>query len=163
MTASSILAGLLLFGCSEQAERNEDEIDENDIVWIDKDDPDMSKAIRTARDSLDEFLELHAAPEPGMSDFKIKVRIEDDYGSEHFWITPFEADQRGFIGTLANEPRAIRSVAHGQRIEFDRDMISDWGYIQNGKQIGSFTICVLFDSMPASEVDYYRKEHGFDC
>lgn len=140
-----------------------DQRDENEIVWIDDDGPIMSKAISAARDSLDRFLEIYRSPEVGMSDFKLKVRIEDNAGVEHFWVMPFSETSKGFQGRVANEPRVVHSVTFNQLIEFDRTMVSDWGYLEEGKQIGSYTICALFKSMPQDQVEYYRENHGFVC
>ena len=51
----------------------------------------------------------------------------------------------------------------GQELEFTRDEISDWGYTKNGRQVGSFTVCVLFKTISKEEADYYRENYGFDC
>jgi len=44
-----------------------------------------------------------------------------------------------------------------------REQISDWGYVLNGKQIGSYTVCVLFKTMPEKDVARYKRDHGFSC
>ncbi len=67
------------------------------------------------------------------------------------------------MGTLADEPYYVRNVTNGQRLEFERKDISDWGYIQDGKQIGSFTVCVVFKHMPAAEVQKFKDDYGFEC
>ncbi|WP_457155848.1 DUF2314 domain-containing protein, partial [Mesorhizobium sp. P5_C1] len=69
----------------------------------------------------------------------------------------------GFAGTLANEPQSVHNVVAGQELEFTRGDISDWGYTRNGRQVGSFTVCVLFKTMSKEDVDYYRQNYGFDC
>jgi len=137
--------------------------DENEIVLVGERDPDMTAAIRQARASLDQFLELAERPPADVSGLKLKVMIRDGNGTEHFWVTPFQPDGRGFEGTLANEPRIVKSVRGGQRIAFARDQISDWGYVRNGRQVGSFTVCVMMKKVPKDQADYYRKNHGFDC
>lgn len=137
--------------------------DENETVTVHEIDPAMVEAIREARSTLNHFLELAAAPPAGTSGYKLKVLIEDLYGAEHFWVDPFRQVEDGFIGQIANEPRIVKSVKWGQQIKFSRQQITDWGYIKNGRQVGSYTVCVLFKKVPKDQADYYRKNHGFDC
>jgi len=35
--------------------------------------------------------------------------------------------------------------------------------VKDGKQVGSFTVCVLYSRMPQALADQYRREHGFTC
>ena len=140
------------------------ERDENEIVWAHEEDPVMVEAIKQARVTLDSFLKKYQENIPNVESYKLKVMLTDDNGTEHFWVTPFRPAQNGgFEGILANEPRVVRTVTHGELIQFSKSMVSDWGYVENGKQIGSFTICALFQSMPAEQVEYYKKNHGFQC
>lgn len=133
------------------------------VVNVARDDPDMAAAIAQARASLDQFLALSDAPPAGTADYKLKVAVKDGDTSEHFWIIPFHKTATGFAGTLANEPQAVHNVTAGQELEFTRDDISDWGYTRNGRQVGSFTVCVLFKTISKEEADYYRENYGFDC
>jgi uncharacterized protein YegJ (DUF2314 family) len=137
--------------------------DESEVVVVAAADPQMADAIRAARGGLDAFLKLAAAPPPGTSGYKLKVMVRDGENTEHFWVIPFQQTATGFAGTLANDPKLVRNVASGQTIQFTRDYISDWGYVRNGRQVGSYTVCALFKKMPAEQADYYRKNHGFDC
>lgn len=137
--------------------------DENEVVYVGTKDPDMVDAIRRARASLDDFLRIASNPPPNTTGYKLKVVVRDGSDVEHFWVVPFNQTQEGFTGVLANEPRSVRNVRGGQTISFSRAEISDWGYIKDGRQVGSFTVCVLFKKMPREQADYYRKNHGFDC
>jgi uncharacterized protein YegJ (DUF2314 family) len=137
--------------------------DENEVLMISRQDRDMAAAIRNSRASLDTFLQLAQNPPPEVSGLKLKVMVTDPNGTEHFWVTPFKPTATGFEGTLANEPRIVKSVKHGQLLTFSRADISDWGYVKDGRQIGSFTICVMLKQAPKEQADYYRKNYGFDC
>jgi uncharacterized protein YegJ (DUF2314 family) len=137
--------------------------DHNEVVMVETKDLEMNQAIRTARSQLDDFLKLAAKPEKGTSGYKLKVMVRDGEATEHFWVDPFRVVGEAFEGTLANAPRTVRNVKQGQLLSFTRDDISDWGYVRNGRQVGSFTVCVLFQRMPAEQAAYYRKNHGFDC
>jgi uncharacterized protein YegJ (DUF2314 family) len=35
--------------------------------------------------------------------------------------------------------------------------------VQDGKQKGSYTVCVMFKHMPAADVQRYRRDYGFEC
>jgi hypothetical protein len=65
--------------------------------------------------------------------------------------------QGGFAGVLANDPSVIKSVSAGKVYAFKREQISDWGYQQDGKQFGSFTVCAMFKTMPADDVARYKR------
>ncbi|AYN27014.1 DUF2314 domain-containing protein [Buttiauxella sp. 3AFRM03] len=136
--------------------------DDNEIVLVESDDPEMVAAIRTAREGLDTFLKLASAPAANTSEYRLKVMVRDGEDTEHFWVMPFQQTATGFSGTLANDPEVITNVEGGQEIQFSRDDISDWGYERGGRQVGSYTVCALFKNMSAEQVDYYRK-YGFDC
>ena len=133
------------------------------VVTANDEGPVMSAAIAKAQSSLDGFLATYAKPPAGADNFRLKVRITDKNGTEHFWVMPFKQTKTGFTGTIANEPEVVESVENGQAITFKRADVSDWGYALNGKQKGSFTVCALFKSMPAHVVKQYRDDHGFEC
>ena len=137
--------------------------DENEVIVVPGEDREMNQAIETARKTLDDFLVLADKPAPDITGLKLKVMVKDRNGTEHFWVTPFRRSGEEFEGILANEPRLVKSVRHGQQINFRRSDITDWGYVQGGKQFGSYTICVLLKRAPKDQAEYYRREHGFQC
>ncbi|WP_431274674.1 YegJ family protein [Variovorax ureilyticus] len=137
--------------------------DESEVVFVGTTDPDMVVAIKQARATLPDFLKLAANPPSGTEGYKLKVMVIDGDKTEHFWVTPFKALAEGFAGAIANDPKFVRNVKSGQIVQFDESLISDWGYTRDGRQVGSFTVCVLFKKMPADQAEYYRKNYGFDC
>ena len=136
---------------------------EDRTIMVSSEDRDMAAAIRHAQETLDGFLAILTKPPKGASGFKIMVKVEDAGEVEHFWVTPFMQTSGGFAGTIANAPELVHSIKLGQTYRFSRSAISDWGYVLNGKQKGSFTVCVLFKQMPKKEADVYRKDYGFEC
>lgn len=132
-------------------------------VMVSEQDRNMNLAIAEARKSLDYFLALSKNPPEGASNFKLKVMLSDDSGVEHFWFIPFKEVKDGFAGVLANDPQVIKSVVAGKVYAFKREQITDWGYEIHGKQMGSFTVCALFKTMPTEVVARYKKDHGFVC
>ena len=144
--------------CAFAAEKVADQ-----TVMIETEDQEMNDAIHKAQASLDDFLKIYAHPPKGASEFRLKVRFKDEGGAEHMWVTPFKQVGAGFSGILADDPEYITSVKPGQEVKFRREDISDWGYVLNGKQKGSFTVCVMFKHIPADEAKKYRKDYGFEC
>jgi uncharacterized protein YegJ (DUF2314 family) len=163
----TIILLLMLSSCNANKDADKasaaEGVDENGVVLIAADDPEMNAAIAKAQATLDEFLATNAAPPAGTDGYKLKVKLTDKNGSEHFWVEPFKQTKDGFEGTLANEPEMVTGYKLGQKITFPRKDISDWGYVKDGHQIGSFTVCAAFKEMSADEVKYYRTEYGFDC
>jgi uncharacterized protein YegJ (DUF2314 family) len=133
------------------------------VVSVAGDDPDMVAAIKQAREGLDAFLALSKAPPKGTEGYKLKVMVRDGSKVEHFWVTPFHTTKNGFEGILANNPETVTNVTAGQNLKFTRKDISDWGYTRNDRQVGSYTVCVLFKKMTKEEADFYRNNYGFDC
>ncbi len=126
-------------------------------------DREMLEAIKHARSTLGGFLEIEKNPSKGSENFRLKVMLSDENGVEHLWFTPFKKIKGGFAGVLANNPETVKSVEFGKVYAFKQEQITDWGYELNGKQVGSFTICVLFKSMDPEAVKRYKKDHGFEC
>ena len=155
-----LIAPLLVFGLTAF---HVSARDSNELVSAERQDPAISAAVRQAQAGLSEFLALAAKPPADTSGFRVQVMAEDSNGIETFWITPFRPLEQDFIGEVANQPRIVKSVTWGQQLRFTREQITDWGYLKNGRQVGSFTICALFKEMPAEQAEYYRSQHGFDC
>jgi uncharacterized protein YegJ (DUF2314 family) len=139
-----------------------DKIDDKPVD-ISTEDAEMKAAIDHARATLDEFFQIYANPPKGASDFKLKVKFTDSNGAEHMWVTPFRQSNSVFVGILADDPERVTNVKGGQEVTFGRERISDWGYVLNGKQKGSFTVCVVFKHLPPAEVQRYRSDYGFEC
>lgn len=139
-----------------------DKIDDR-TVKVREQDKNMNLAIAEARRTLDGFLALSKKPPEGASNFKVKVKLSDEGGVEHFWFIPFKETKDGFAGVLANDPQVVKSVIAGEVYAFKREQITDWGYELNGKQIGSFTVCAMFKTMPKADATLYKKDHGFVC
>lgn len=136
---------------------------EDQIIMVKSDDAEMNAAIEKAQKTLDTFLETYKKPQQNETDFVLKVKISDDNGSEHFWVTPFRETDTGFVGTISNTPEIVESVEYGQEYTFKRSDISDWGYLKDGKRIGSFTVCVTFKHMDKAEVEMYKRDYGYVC
>lgn len=157
------MIGLMLAFAPGLAGAQATDPDDDKTVIFTPGDPEMAAATAKALASLDEFLALSEAPPSGTDRFKLKVKVREGSVTEHFWVIPFRRTDAGFAGLLANQPEKVHNVVLGQNIEFTRGDISDWGYTRDGRQVGSFTVCVMFKKMSKEEADYMRDKYGFDC
>ncbi|WP_421916701.1 YegJ family protein [Mesorhizobium sp.] len=158
----AVLSVILVFAPGLAGAQATDPGDDKTMVFT-PGDPEMAAATARALASLDEFLALSEAPPAGAERFKLKVKVRDGNITEHFWVVPFRRTETGFVGILSNQPAEVRNVVLGQNIEFTREDISDWGYKRNGRQVGSFTVCVMLKRMPKEEADSMLENYGFDC
>lgn len=164
LLAVGAVSVLMTFSLSTQAQSQGQEGKIKDKVYnISSQDAEMEEAIGKARATLDDFLKIHAKPPAGADGFKIKVKFSGGGNDEHIWVTPFQVTSKGFTGTLAGQPRYVTHLENGQSVQFTRADVSDWGYVQGGKQKGSYTVCVMFKHMPAADAQRYRRDYGFEC
>ena len=131
------------------------------VVQISGEDREMNAAIAHAQATLDEFLAIARKPPKGAKEFRLKVMFTDEYGVEHMWVNAFNQHGDDFNGTLVNEPETVRSVKLWETVSFKRAQITDWGYEKDGKEFGSFTVCVMLKHMSAEEAAQYRDR--FPC
>ena len=152
-TAISVLClgvlAIAMIACSER--------EQNKMVNVEADDPEMLGAIAQARSTLPAFWQVFEKPQPGDSNFALKVMVTDQRGTEYFWATGIARRDGKILGTIDNEPNIVGSVRFGDRIEIAEGDISDWTYMRNGKMVGNYTVRPLFKRMPASEVERIRK------
>lgn len=124
---------------------------EDRVSQVDAADARMNDAIADARKSLPHFWARLEKPEPGDSDFNLKVRIEDKNGVEHFWCADIHREGGRLSGVINNDPAKVESVSVGQRVVFKEDQISDWLYMRDGKMIGNYTLRPLMRDMSKQE------------
>lgn len=151
----------LLSFCAVAEETHTNERDENEIIDIHETDVEMNNAMKKAKDTLSVFLDRFRNPHEGDSEFSLKVRVEDDSGVEHFWVSDIEIKGDVFSGYIANEPRRVKIVNFGQKVNFGKELISDWSYNHNGVRQGSYTLRVLLNRMPKAQAEYYRRQVGW--
>jgi uncharacterized protein YegJ (DUF2314 family) len=54
-------------------------------------------------------------------------------------------------------------VKLGDTITFDEEQIVDWGYIENGRLKGNYTLCVLLKREPRKEAQALIARYSMDC
>jgi uncharacterized protein YegJ (DUF2314 family) len=137
----------------------------DDVTIVSDDDPIMQAAFKKARDTLDEFLALSAAPKPNTESYSVKVAISHMGRTEYFWIAPFAQIGDEFSGRISNTPRYVTTVSEGQEIQFERADIVDWTYENTVEQrtYGNFTACALLAHESEEEAAAVTKEYGLNC
>lgn len=152
----------VLVGCSLWVLAGCDVGDRDSTMGVKESDPAMNAAIVEARGTLDEFVARMENPEPGDSDFAIKVAITDPNGTEHFWANNVEVAGPGFAATINNDPDIVRSVRLGQRVRARRGEVSDWMYLSNGRMVGNRTLRVLLTKMSPEEAAAVKRQVGWE-
>ena len=125
----------------------------------------MRDAFRKAGATLDEFLSVAASPRAGTSGYALKVAISDGKNTEYFWVNGFSRARDRFTGILNNEPRLVKKHKLGERIEFSRDQIADWTYVDGSskRMIGNFTACALLTQEPPAQAEEFKLRYGLKC
>jgi len=159
-----LIGFLLMFYAPAYATSLLEKIEKDEISRIPNDDPAMAKAMIHAKSTLDEFLTLKSNPTDTQSNFAIKIGISDAGGTEFFWVGDFKATTRDtYIGILDNEPRLVKNVKMGQEINFKKEDIVDWVYVEDDKMKGNFTACALLEREPVAEQENFKRVYGLDC
>ncbi len=101
----------------------------------------LQRAAEQARATLDDFLVKAKQRPAGTKAYALKVGIQEDRGTEYFWIDEFSWSDGVFTGRINDEPRLVKSVVAGQTHRFKRSDIVDWMYIDeaSGRTVGNFT------------------------
>lgn len=116
----------------------------------------MNAAVTKARRTLPEFWTAMEKPAPGVTDFALKVAIEDKGQVEHFWLTGIVRQGDKLTGTISNDPEIVKNVKAGQRYDFAADRVSDWLFKRKGKMVGNETMRPMLTHMPKKEAETYR-------
>ena len=126
------------------------------VIEIDENDAQMNTAIAAARASLPEFWKHLDNPQPGENDFALKTKITDPNGTEHFWVISITKSDGKVFGEIPDEPKVVKSVKNGQRVEVPEASISDWMFMRNKKIVGNYTLRPLLKNMPQDQADELR-------
>lgn len=140
----------------EKAQRDE-------LFWSKRGDPEMVRAIKKARETLDEFLAVAAAPPENTRAHSVKIALTQGDRREFVWIAPFQRKGERFTGTLNNTPRQVLTHKKGDELPFTRDEIVDWTYFEGNRMRGNFTACPLLAKSPPAEQEAFKKSYGLSC
>lgn len=138
---------------------------QEDVLEINERDPAMRAAFQQAQATLDDFLKVAASGDPKFTTLSMRVAIREGKRKEFVWITPFEADGKGFKGRVDNAPTQLKRVQEGQEWRFQRKDVVDWMYVDASKRKmhGNRTTCVQLSKAPPAEVEQIKRAYGLDC
>lgn len=137
----------------------------DELAFMQDEDPAMQKALQAARATLDEFLEKAKAPPSGTSSYAVKIGIKEGNNTEYFWVNELATAGDELTGKINNEPRMVKLVKFGETYKFSKSQIVDWTYLDrtNRKMAGNFTACALLSKEPPAEAEAMKKHYGLNC
>jgi uncharacterized protein YegJ (DUF2314 family) len=139
--------------------------EQDQVVAVEAEDPDMLAAFDKARATFDSFLALLRRPPAGAMGFAVKVKIVDGSKVEYFWVNDLAQEGDVFTGAVNNEPNWVTTVRLGQRIRFSRAEIFDWMYVERTRRRmkGNFTGCALLKKDTPQEQAAFKRQYGLEC
>ena len=134
---------------------------EPDVFNVKDDSEGMNWAIEKANLTLHYFEDCLKNPMTNQVYFSIKVKIVDGEMVEHIWLSnPTFDEENNLFGTIGNKPIDVTNVQENQKIGIDRDLISDWMIIDNGRLIGGYTIRALRDKLEGEALKSFDRQLG---
>lgn len=152
------LISFVTLGQSNKTERT----GEPDIYSIEDNDKEMNEAIKKSRQTFDNFLIAFKNQKRNQTNFSVKMPFPTKDGAEHIWLVNVESNGEKLFGQVDNLPENVKSIKLGDKIEINRNKISDWFYIENNKLVGGLTIRVLRDRMSPNEKKQFDQEFGVE-
>lgn len=128
------------------------------LYYLALNDPIMSAAMQSARESLPGFLALARHPGPTMERFAVKIALLGEGGPEFFWIYPFAHVGDRFIGQIGNTPLTLAGPKKGDTITFGKRDIVDWTYMDAGVMRGNYSArTILKAALPRDRAAFKRR------
>jgi len=128
------------------------------LYYLALNDPIMSAAMQSARESLPGFLALARHPGPAMERFAVKIALLGDGGPEYFWIYPFAHVGERFIGQVNNTTFTLAGLKKGDTVTFGKHDIVDWMYMDAGVMKGNYSArAILRAALPRDRAAFKRR------
>ena len=162
-TLSALLAFGVLAAFAAAAQTPLEKAKRDELFWSKRGDPEMARAIRKARETLDAFLAVADAPPENTRAHAVKIALRRNDQTEFVWIAPFTRTGDRFVGRLNNTPRQVLTHRKGDELPFHRDEIVDWTYYEGNRMRGNFTACPLIAKSPPAEQEAFKKSFGLSC
>ncbi len=132
------------------------------IMFSENEDAKMEEAIKSARESLPEFLSHLSTPNEKMENFAVKVGLKTKDGTlEHCWVSDLCYEDEKIRGKLSVEPNNVAGYELGSEITIDMNEISDWAYSIEGKYEGHYTTRCLLPQMPGKMRKQVMEIYGW--
>lgn len=129
-----------------------DSLSQDAITQVEHDDKEMNAAVEAAQKTLYQFQKVLQNPSAQQSDFGLKVRFDlPDGTGEHIWFREIHFIDNEFVVIVNNDNLVTTEVSYNDTVLINKDNISDWMYVEDGKLVGGFTTRVLRKRMSAEE------------
>ena len=125
-------------------------------------DLEMAQAIQAARESVDTFIAALSSPTANQTSFSVKKPFNDGEQVENIWLSGVSFNGTKFSGRVDNEPVDVKTVRMGDIATAEKDEISDWFFVDNGKLAGGYTLRVLYARMSSEEKSYFDTHVDFE-
>ena len=136
-----------LFACNNHQVINSEKESPNNLYYTQSEDKEMNDAILTAKSTLDQFDKALISNKFDTSTFALKVKFPTVTGAEHIWATSIVIKDGHYFGVVDNLPDLTTKVNFGDRIQLDKENISDWMYADNGVLRGGYTMRLIRSRM----------------
>ena len=150
-----------LFGQKDEGQNVRKRANQPDVVDIQNEDEKMNWAMDKSRLTLHYFKKCLKQSNPDQQYFSVKVKIEEAGKIEHIWLTePSFDNEDNLFGVVGNEPLDVKSVKLNQKVGIDKNLVSDWMIIENGRLIGGYTIRAIRDNLSGKALKNFDKGLG---
>lgn len=134
---------------------------EPEIMSFEENDVEMNTAMNQARGDVKTFLGALSQSNPARNHLSIKVGFSDKHGNEYIWLSDVRYRDGIFSGSVANEPRTVRSTYFGAVVSVPAEKIADWMFIENGRLVGGYTMRVMRSRLSDQERAEFDANIGF--
>src|SRR5687767_13115049 len=124
MRRVSIILFLLIamIACDSDKEKNkEPAIDDDGLMNVDDDDPEMNIAVAKAKGSFDNFREAWLQADSTQTNHAVKMGFDYGDGREHMWFADLHMKNGKLYGVLDNVPAHVNEMDIGDTVEINRN------------------------------------------
>jgi len=131
------------------------------VYLVESDDDAMNQAIAKAKATYPEFVKALSVHDSAAMNGSVKLMFEAARSVEHLWVNKLYFADGKLFGVVNNTPLHEVNLKLGDTVEVDRNTVSDWMYVKNGKLQGGYTIRLLYNKMTAADKADFIREAGF--
>jgi uncharacterized protein YegJ (DUF2314 family) len=147
----SIAVVIAFANCNNHTTTKKERQGEPAIYSVTDQDSEMNEAIKTAKETLNNFNDALKSGNTNFTDFCLKVRFKAPNGWEHIWLSDIKSKDNTYMGVVSDLPDSTTEVNLGDTIQIINEHITDWMYRDNKKLRGGYTIRLLRKRMTETE------------
>ena len=149
---------IFLISCNQNQPKIVDGASKDDKIYeTTSDDEEMNAASKKAVDSFAIFNAAFKSRSKNISFISLKKRFKTEGGNEHIWISPISKIEKGYLGTVENDPIYVKDVKYGDTVLVKANEVSDWMYVENNLLHGGYTLRVAIKHMNPKEKEEFLK------